>query len=350
MERDYEQQLKSSLSRNVEIPQSVLNKAEGAFDEIRSHRNQRAVKKPVFIKKQWVAAAVAVVFLGLTFNQPVIAAIKAAFWGNHAGIESAVENGYGQEVQTASVKSHGVETKVTNVVIDKSRLGLSVDVKFDDLKSIKNVASMYLDMVITNSQGNVISGDGYPNQPVGGIEFTTDTTNKDSGSLRYNVLFQSSTASIPQTDQLKAEIKSIALYAKDKADKPIKVIEGPWDHNVSLDKQFSNTKGVAYTATNNNDELSVISAELLPTGFYVKFAVTTPNPNDENIVPKAQLVDSTGNIYKSSGMASMSTENNKAIISKVFEVSSFDKVESLNLVLKDISGKDSVVKLVKSTK
>ncbi len=349
MEKDFEQELKNSLSRNVEIPKSVLNKAESAFDEIRRHNAQKAGKKSVLFKKQWIAAAVAVVFLGLTFNQPVIAAIKATLWGNHAGIERAVENGYGQEVQTASVKSNGVETKITNVVIDKSRLGLSVDVKFDDLKSIKNEASMKLDMVITDSHGNIISGDGYPNQPVGGFEYTTDTTNKDSGSLRYNVLFQSPTASIPQTDQLKVQIKSIALYAKDNDNKPIKVVEGPWDHNVSLDKQLSDTKGIAYTATNNNDELSINSAELLPTGFNVSFTVKTPNPNDENIISRVQLVDSNGNAYKSSGMASMSSENNKDLVSMTFEVSSFDKVDSLNFILKDINGKDSVVKLVKDT-
>lgn len=349
MEKDFEQELKISLSRNVEIPKSVLNKAESAFDEIRRHNAQKAERKSVLFKKQWIAATVAVVFLGLTFNQPVIAAIKAAFWGNHAGIERAVENGYGQEVETTSVKSNGVETKVTNVVIDKSRLGLTVDVKFDDLKSIKNVAEMYLDMVITDSHGNVISGDGYPNQPVGGFEFKTDTTNKGEGSLRYNVLFQSPTASIPQADQLKAEIKSISLYAEGRADKPTKVIEGPWDNSVLLDKQFSNTKGIAYTATNNNDELSINSAELLPTGFNVSFSVNTPNPNDENIMSRVQLEDSNGNIYKNSGMASMSTENDKAVVSMTFEVSSFDKVDSLNLVIKDINGKASVVKLVKAT-
>lgn len=350
MERDFEQQLRNSLNGNIEIPESVIDKAEGAFNEIRRYKTQKVGKKSAFIKKQWVAAAVAVAFLGLTFNQPVIAAIKAALWGNHAGIERAVENGYGQEIKTSSIKSDGVETKITNVVIDKSRLGLSVDVKFDDLKSIKNVASMYLDMVITDSQGNIISGDGYPNQPVGGIEFTTDTTNKESGNLKYNVLFQSPTAEIPQTDQLKAEIKSIALYTENKADKPIKIIEGPWDHNVLLDKQFSNNKGVAYSATSDNKEVSIISAELLPTGFNVRFALNVPNPHDENIVSMTQLVDSNGNIYKSSGMASMSTENNKTIVSMTFEVSSFDKVDSLNLVLKDINGKDSVIKLAKSTK
>ncbi|MDO0824937.1 DUF4179 domain-containing protein [Desulfosporosinus nitroreducens] len=350
MEKDFEQELKNSLSRNVEIPKSVLNKAESAFEEIRRHNAQKVGKKSVLFKKQWIAAAVAVVFLGLTFNQPVVAAIKSALWGNHAGIERAVENGYSQEVQTASVKSNGVDTKVTNVVIDKSRLGLSVNAKFDDLNSIKDVALMYLDMVITDSHGNVISGDGYSNQAVGGLDFTTDTSDKDSGSLRCDVLLESPTASIPQTDQLKVEIKRIVLYAKDRADKPIKVIEGPWNHNVSLDQQFSNTKGIAYIATNINDELSINSAELLPTGFNVKFSVNTPNPYDESIISRVQLVDSNGNIYKSSGMASMSTENNKAVVSMTFEVSSFDRVDSLNLVLKDINGKGSAVKLVKSTK
>ncbi|WP_088187798.1 DUF4179 domain-containing protein [Desulfosporosinus sp. FKA] len=350
MERDFEQRLKSSLSRNVEIPQSVLDKAEGAFNEIRNQRKQRSAKKFVSFKERWMAAAAVVLFLGLTFNQPVIAAIKATFWGNHTGVERAVENGYGQELQTASVKSQGVETKVTNVVIDKSRLGLSVDVKFDDLKALKNVESMNLDMLITDSQGNVISGDGYPNQPVGGFDSTTDDTNKNSGSLRYNVLFQSPSSSIPQTDQLNVEIKSIALYAKGRADKPLEVIKGSWDQKVSLDKQFANAKGITYTAANNNEVFSIDSAELLPTGFNVKFSLATPNPNDETIISRVQLVDSKGNSYKSSGMADMSTVNNKAVVSMTFEVSSFDRVDWFKIMYKDANGKNSVVKLVKAAK
>lgn len=348
MERNFEQQLKNSLNHDIEIPKSVFDKAEGAFKEIRSSKTQRTTKKFLLGKKQWVAAAVAVVFLGVTFNQPVIAAIKAAFWGNHAGIESAVRNGYQQEVQSASVKSQGIETNVTNVVVDKSRLGLAINMKFDDINSIKDVDHVYLDMVITDGNGRVISGEGYPQQLVGGLEDSTNIVNKKNGELIYNVLLQSPSASIPQMSELKVQIKSVSLF-KNQGAPAFKKIEGVWNSSVALDKQFAKANGVAYTSQSSSKDVNVISAEMLPTGFVVQFVVNTPV--DESIVTKAQLVDSNGNSYNSSRVASMErTADNKDLVSMTFEVSNFDQIDSFKFIVKDINGKDSEATLVRDIK
>jgi len=353
MERNFEQELKNSLNHDIEIPKSIFDKAQGAFKEIRGYNTQRATKNFLLVRKGWVAAAVAVVVLGVTFNQPVIAAIKATFWGNHAGIERAVENGYQQEVQGASVKSQGIETKVTNVVIDKSKLGLAINMKFDDIKSIKDIDHVYLDLLITDGNGRVISGDGYPERLDGGSEYSTDIANKNSGEFKYNVLFQSPTASFPQMSELKVIIKSVSL-SKNKGDGPqgyFKKIVGPWNNSVALDEQFVKAKGVAYTSQSTSNDVNVISAEMLPTGFAVKFIVNTPV--DESIVNEArtQLVDSKGNSFSNSGIANMErTADNKDLVSMVYEVSGFDQSDTFKFIIKDINGKDFVATLVRATK
>ncbi|HEY8911390.1 MAG TPA: DUF4179 domain-containing protein [Desulfosporosinus sp.] len=313
-----------------------------------SSKAQRSTKDFFLGKKPWVVAAVAVIFLGVTFNQPVIAAIKATFWGNHAGVERAVENGYQQEVQGASVKFQGIETKVTNVVVDKSRLGLAINMKFDDISSIKDVDRVYLDLLITDGNGRVISGDGYPERLDGSLEGSTDIVNKDKGKLNYNVLIQSSSASIPQMSELKVQIKSILLFKKQVVS-AFKKLEGPWNSSVALDKQFVNAEGVAYTSQSTSKDVNVISAEMLPTGFAVKFVVNTPV--DENIWQKVYLVDSNGKSISGSGSFSMDrTADNKDFISMIFEVSSFEKINSFKFIVKDINGKDSEITLVRASK
>lgn len=352
MKRSFELHLQNCLNRDMEteIPKSVLDKAESAFKEIRSYKSQQPIRDFLLGKKQWVVAAVAavaVIVLGVTFNQPVIAAIKATFWGNHAGIERAVEKGYKQAVQSPSVESHGIETKVTNVVVDKSRLALSINMKFEDVDSIRNVEHVYLDMIITDGNGRVISGDGYSQQLVGGFEDSTNTENKDKGELNYNILFQSSTASIPQMGELKIQIKSVSLFKNQASDSVFKKIEGPWNSSVALDEQFAKAKGVAYTSQSSSTDVKVISAEMFPTGLAIKFVVNTPV--DENIITKAQLVDSKGNSISGSGQASMDrTADNKDLISMIFEVSSYEDIDSFKFIVKDINGKDFVGTLVKA--
>lgn len=317
-----------------------------------SYNTQRSAKNFLLGKKQWVAAAVAVIFLGIIFNQPVIAAIKATFWGNHAGVEKAVENGYQQEIQGASVKSQGIETKVMNVVVDKSKLGLAINIKFDDIKSIKDIDHVYLDLLITDGNGRVISGDGYPERLDAGSENSTDIANKNNGELKYNVLFQSPTASFPQMSELKVEIKRVLLYKNKYGNQgPSKTIEGSWKNSVALDEQFVKAKGVAYTSQSTSNDVNVISAEMLPTGFAVKFIVNTPV--DESLVDKArtQLVDSKGNSFSNSGIANMErTADNKDLFSMVYEVSGFDQSDSFKFIVKDINGKDFVATLVRAIK
>lgn len=348
---DFERKLQESLNCEVHIPQSVLDKAQLALEEIRSYQPQQPKKRFWLGKKQLAAAAVAVIVLGVAFNQPAIAAIKALLWGNHAGIEKAVDSGYVQNVPTSYTHSQGIGTRVTSVVIDKSRLALAIDVKFDDVSSVKNAADMFLDMVITNGKGNVIFGDGYPQQPVGAMEYTTDLSNKANGELIYNVLLQSPSSSIPQTNELMVKIKSIALFAQKNSTKPpFKKFAGPWNNNVTLDQHLAKAGGIAYTAKNDSPDITVTSAQLLPTGLAVKFIIGPAHGNDIETA-EAQLVDSTGKTYQNSGVMSVdSIQDNKNLVSMVFEVSSFDKIDSFKLIVKYRNGKESIATLLRAGK
>jgi hypothetical protein len=347
---NFEQQLKDSLTANVEIPQSVVNKVQNAFEEIRKSDVRPARRNLHFGGKQLAATAIAVILLATVFNQPLIAFVKATLWGNHAGLEKAVENGYQQELQNDFTYSKDVGMKITNVVVDPARLALSIDVKLDDAAVVKTAKEISLDMIVRDSNGNVIHGDGYPNQIIGGYEENTDMAGKENGELKYNVLFHSTSAGIPSLKELNVEVNRVILHGENVV-QPIKIIEGSWDFHITLDGQFAEGKKVAYNPENDSKDVKVISAEMLPTGFVIKFIVN--EPLDENIWQKVELTDMNGNIFKNSGSFSMnpSAENKKLdVISMTFEVSEFDKTEAFNFTVKDINGKNSTVKLTKSQK
>lgn len=212
----FEQQLKNLLSTDVGIPESVVNRVQNAFAEIRKSDVRSATRNFYFGRKQLAVAVIviAVVLIGTVFNQPLIAAVKAALWGDHAGLEKAVENGYRQEPQTGFTYCKGLEMRLTDVVVDPARLALSIDVKFDNAAVVKTVKEISLDMIVKDSNGNVISGNGYPNQSTSGYEENTDISGKENGELRYNVLFHSTSTSIPSLKELNIEIKRVSLYGE----------------------------------------------------------------------------------------------------------------------------------------
>lgn len=341
-----EQMLKTSLNQEIDIPKSVLEKAEGAFAEIRNSKVELSKQSFWLGKKQLVASAIALICLGVAFNQPAIAEIKYILWANHAGLEKAINSGYDQKVQTGYVQANGIGTKITNVTVDKSRLALSIAVKLTDINAVKKTSKMHLDLVITDGNGNVIFGEGYPNQPIGGYEESTNFSNIENGELVYNVLLDSPTASIPQTNKLNVKVKSISLFAQTNwPEPPFKTYEGPWINTITLEGQFAKANGIAYIAKNNSKDLTITSAEMLPTGLAIKFVV---NPVDAYNI---ELVDSNGKTYQNSGISSSDrTSDNKDLVSTVFEVSQFDKIDSFELHVKCKNGKESTVTLVRDAK
>ncbi|AFM41493.1 DNA-directed RNA polymerase specialized sigma subunit, sigma24 [Desulfosporosinus acidiphilus SJ4] len=182
---------------------------------------------------------------------------------------------------------NGIGTKITKVTVDKSRLALSIKVKFRDVKAIKKTSNIHLDLLITDGKGTVISGEGYVNQSIGGYEENTDISNLNNGVLEYNVLLSSLDASIPQ---------------------------------------------------------------MLPTGFAIKFLVNSVDPITIETI-KTQFIDSSGKTYQNSGAMSVErTEDNKSLVSMVFEVSQFDKIDSFKLLVKCLGEKEGIVTLVKDVR
>lgn len=89
---------------------------------------------------------------------------------------------------------------------------------------------------------------------------------------------------------------------------------------------------------------------MLPTGFAVKFLVNSVDPNNIETIT-TQLADSNGKTYQDFGAMSVErTTDNKSLVSMVFEVSQFDKIDSFKLQVKCLDGKESIVTLVRDVK
>jgi hypothetical protein len=276
-------------------------------------------------------------------KESAIAAIKS-FLYKDIGLQKASDNGYAQVVNYI-IADNGVTVKVNHVVVDKTKMALSLQLDFDDASRVKSAESVYLDLVIRDDKGRPILEEGNRNALAGGSEQRTSVSGKAGGRLVHNLVLQSPEGKFDNIQALDLDIKSIALHKK-YLERPYRVIKGEWKGVIKLDEQLKPEESVRYVAE-ENPMVKVISAEMLPTGMAVKFAVAVHV--DESIMYKVTLRDDKGNVYKPSNTATMDyTEDGKDLISMTFDATSFDQLEDLTMKVNDLEGQEITVHLFKS--
>ncbi|MBU5484428.1 DUF4179 domain-containing protein [Clostridium sp. MSJ-11] len=343
MNIDFDKTIEKELQKDIEIPNIVLEKTNRAFEDIRNSKDEGGNKGQTIRKPLIASIATICLFSLIAFSKPTLAAIRWFF--RDVGIRKAVDNGYVQPIIDNVVKDNGVSIKIDDVMVDKTKAAISFTLNFDDATVLKNADKLNLDMVVTDETGRTIMEDGNAESLVGGLDSETYMSNKDNGEIKYTLTLYSPEGKMIDINSLKLNVKSINLYNQ-LIDRYYKKINGNWSYSIKLDSKFKNTETIKYIAESKNETIDIVSAEMLPTGLFVKFIVNTPV--DESIINKVTIVDEKGNTFQSSSIANMSyTSDRKDLISMTFSITSFDNADRLQMVVKDINGEDIKLNLVK---
>jgi hypothetical protein len=368
MSDNFEKKIEEILNEDVAIPDSVLEKKEKAFNQIRKKKS-----KFLFQSKIAVAAITLVIIGGITFGNTAIAAIKNSLFNNDDGVQNAVDNGYIQNVDNCIMKDNGVEIKVNNVLRDSKRVALSLSLKFDDQDVIKYFKYIKLQLTIKNDAGEEIP-------LASNFSYSLD---KETGDLVYDDVLDSinqvgnkdfDADNLKNTNNITLEIKKIELVVDSSADidpeklqkvdedtkkqleeagvKLYKIIDGTWKTNITLDDKFKDSIPIEYKASQNNDYINIISAQMLPTGMDVTFNYKNQGDSlSEEVfkeIDEITLVDDKGITYKAGkGTSTAIYETDKTAISKTFSVTSFEKIGDLKMIIKDLNGNVQEIKLIK---
>lgn len=375
MSINFENEIEKILNEDVIIPDSVLEKKEMAFKKIRENKK----KEFKFSYKQKIAASIMAVIIigGIAFGNTAIAAIKKCLFPNNYGVQKAVDNGYIQNIENNVMKDNGVDIKVNNVLRDSKRVALSLNLKFNDKDLMKYFKGIKLHCSIKTDDGREIPMDENYN-------FSLD---KETGELVFNDILSildgfgnenmvSAAKDFKNINSFNLEIKKIELYADASAKidpktlpkldndskkqleeagvKLYKVIDGTWKTNIKLDGKFKDIKPIQYKASENNDFINIVSAEMLPTGMDITFNFKnqTKPLNQETLkdIDNITLVDDKGITYKATERT-MQTDNgnNKTNVTKTFCVTSFDKTGAIKIIIKDLNGNTHEIELVKDS-
>ncbi|WDC85394.1 DUF4179 domain-containing protein [Caloramator sp. mosi_1] len=343
MINNFEDNIKDLLSQDIKIPDSVLSKAELAFEQIRYSEDVKTTKFKEF-KRQSIAAVAVICVLSLTvFGGSAFALIRALF--SDKGIQNAVENGYVQSSLGNVVKDNGVAISVDDIVVDKTKMAVSFTLNFDDKSKLRNVSDILLGLTIKDYKGIIIEEDGNADSVVRGLFSKIDASQKEKGELKYYLEMYSTSGEITGIDNVIIDINSVNLFEEDKG-KNIENINGNWKFSLKLDDKFTESKEIKFRAENKSDIIEIVSAKMLPTGMSIECIVN--KPVDENIINKINLIDEQGNIYIPSPIASIdSISNNRNVIKLTFDATLFQSKDKLIMRIRDIYGKNEEIRLVK---
>lgn len=353
MYNNIDDQIKNLLNKEEIIPMSIRNKKEEAFNIIRDMESKDTKNKRNLFSKKNIAVATVVIVGGITLTSPILANVKnLIFNGRYKGVQTAIDNGYEQNIKGVYSESNGIRLEVIKAVVDQTMINLKFKVSSEDIENIKkfeydeNGPSINT-FNITDDKGRVIQfydEEGTGTKPiidengkevwlVSGSDESVDINDKSNGNLYFDIMLNSAEGNL-------GGIKSLNLQTNKIAN-----LKGDWKLEVKLDKVITDNDALNYVTTGSNDNVEVLEAKGIATGIKVKFMVNVPI--DESIISKVKLVDEDGVEYKTDRPGWMEVENGKDIVEITFEASKFDNLDKFDFVIEDLNGKDEVIKLTK---
>ncbi|MDM5190218.1 DUF4179 domain-containing protein [Bacillus sp. DX4.1] len=391
MNDQFERQLEESLNENITIPDSVLKKKQFAFEEIRKSKKQKQIsshKKIVAAIIAGVTIAGASTGIGM-YGDSALAMVKEAFFTKDRGVQKATDNGYMQKVDKNNImEDSGVAIQIKNVLYDKSKIAVSLQIKFEDKSLINKMTKLMMTYDLMDDKGRYIEksdttvGLTSENSKLAAASDWSMQVNEKEGEVTYNLIFYPMNP-IDSIESLHFNINSIQIFTplenkdpsfrtKAEAKSNIvkenieaghkegmqlnKEIQGKWQGNLKLDSKFRGDQEVKYIPQQQLESVKISSAEVLPTGMNITFEHEFSEDVEEikrkvKTIDSILLMDDKGKTYKSTLKGYSSVRDNGILFKvKTFDITSFDDIGDFKVLLKDVDGKGVVIDLVREEK
>lgn len=301
------------IARDMKLSE---NNVKVKLHRVRKKLKTRLIKRGIVIK---VLSIVLVLFTvtGIVFAKEIVQFVKHLFINASDGVETAIENGYMQEVDMEYVKDNNTEIKVDSVLMDDFNLNIIFNI---DLQEIHNVSRIkFNNIVITDENENIILAEfedknklkqfckdkGIENtlNNIGCGNYIGNTTIYDTNETTYKCSYTVKSDKFPKSRRLNISLDEITLLNGNR--EIIKRLTGNWNLNIELDEKMYNRKTLVYTLDYCNDSnLKLISAEVSETGMKIECntiwgpPVFSDNDSDEEKErKKCEFYDNLSYIY-----------------------------------------------------
>lgn len=335
MKNSFEKEFNQIMSEDKEIPVKVRKTLDQSYDIIRAKSKKKKVN---FIWKRVAAAACALIITGVVItNENVIASISEFFNFGDKGIEQAINNGFIQK-NNSSVTNQGIQITLDNHLSDANKVGFSFQLEFEDPSILKKVREVSLDYRLKNGDGEYIFEyipDTKPlkggNRYLSGLDDRNPMLDVKTGRIQYDVLADSNEGVIPTLKDAVVEVESVNVFYNTG---DFKKIDGNWELSLANKNKEKSNEIIQYAMKNQSSVIQVAKADANPTSLNLTFSLDGIYEN-ENDFMDMKIVDEDGNEYGTTSY-SMSTQNNKTVISTNFQITSYNKSKKLNLIIEGI--------------
>lgn len=313
-----------------DIPVSTQNIIKNAFREKHEHRFSIIKKAAIVILSLVVAGS------GVVLAVNIVNHIKNNYVISTNGIDAAIENGEGQNINMDFVYDKGIGIKVNNILLDETNLNIEYEYDYKDEYNISNI--MIDEYLIRDQDNNIIyfySNDEnkvIPHKKIANNRFRNSY--KENKQYKENILYTSE--QFPKISTLYFEIMKISINNKK--------ISGMWLFDIDIDKKEKSSKTYIATYSQYIDKINIrLDKTILNIELEVNEAINSDMIIDPNNVI---LTDYKNKKYDYISMEDGKVEN-KNIISLKYDISSYDyeKIGDLSLYICFNVGKKIDIKL-----
>lgn len=315
-----------TYEKNKDIPLSTQNTIDNTIDNIFAKKNAKHKSSFNFLLKK-----VAILVVSLTaitastvFAKDIISFFASIFTNSNDGIDTAVENGYVQNVDMDFIEDNDLGIKVDYVLMDDHNLNISFVFKY--LGDSPQITALdYMDITIMDEEENLLCMLSSNSENIN----TTNVANSivqlannqqiiDNYTIKTSLLVTAN--NFPKSEILYISINNISV----KNGNEIINIDGNWNFSIDLSDKFVYRTSYKYTC--NNDDY-VNSIETLLTDTSLKITLELNTTFDESILLKYNSIifkDINGNQYSYIKMLSEKISKSNSTITLFYPITIYD--------------------------
>ena len=266
-----------TYEKNKDIPLSTQNTIDNTIDNIFAKKSSKHKSSFDFILKRIAILVISLsaITASTVFAKDIINFFTSIFTNSNEGVDTAVENGYVQNVDMDFIEDNNLGVKVDYVLMDDHNLNISFVYKYmgNDVEQITGLN--YMDITIKDEKENVLcvlSQEEQLSNNTTTLQKSTKFTNNQQIINNYSIRTSLFVASdnFPKSKMLYISINNISLNSNDKHIN----FSGNWNFSIDLSDKFVYRTSYKYKCS-NNEYVNSIKTLLTDTSLSITLQLNT---------------------------------------------------------------------------
>lgn len=252
---------------NIVVPQSTQKMAQKVIRKLKFQNNLKKLSKVAVI-----FITVGIMTTGVVFAKDIVNFITSLFTNSTPAIDTAIENGYVQNVDMDYVYSNDIGVKIEQIVFDNFNL----DISFAYKSSEKNINTIEVEdyAILTENDDLIYNNNNIiiDKIPLAHYIVRNNSTEKVSPEKYIESVLFNFDNEIQNFNYLHFSLSKLKIIENDNT---IKRINGNWDFQVELANNMKKDTNILYDI-DSKDYIESFSSKMTETGLVIEIKLNFP--------------------------------------------------------------------------